>query len=163
VTLCQTPYPFSRPNSTGASYFARKPFSMRGRTWSRPTSTSKTRTFQSTWRRKKLRKFPLLEELEESWDSFWVLLSPSFYAWLFRMKVLCANFLWLQIGFVIFLQKNIDAKVACKMLMKITTGVNFTNILQIAFSYKSVLCSFSVHTVWVCNFLRKKMVEKTAH
>jgi len=38
------------------------------------------------------------------------------------MKVLCAAFLLLQFGFVIFWQKNSGKKAACKMLMKLTTG-----------------------------------------
>ncbi len=33
-----------------------------------------------------------------------------------------------------------------------TTGFNLTKILQAAYSYKSVLRSFNVITVWVCNF-----------
>ncbi len=33
------------------------------------------------------------------------------------------------------------------------TGVNFTNILQAAFSYKNVFGSFSPVTVWLCNFV----------
>jgi len=45
------------------------------------------------------------------------------------MKVLCAAFLCLHSGFEIFWQKNIGAKVAHKMLMKLNTGVNFINPL----------------------------------
>jgi hypothetical protein len=37
------------------------------------------------------------------------------------------------------------------MLMKSTPGVNLTNILLAAFLYKSVLCSFFLFTVWLCN------------
>jgi len=33
------------------------------------------------------------------------------------------------------------------------TGVNFINILRKPFSYKSVLRSFSLVTVWLCNVL----------
>jgi len=36
--------------------------------------------------------------------------------------VICAAFLSLQFGLVIFGQKNIDIKAACKMLMKFTKG-----------------------------------------
>ncbi len=39
----------------------------------------------------------------------------------FCMKVLCAAFLLLQFGFVIFWRKNIGAKAACKIVMKLTT------------------------------------------
>jgi hypothetical protein len=42
---------------------------------------------------------------------------------LFLIKVFCTAFLKLQFGFVIFWYKNIGAKAACKMLMKLTTGV----------------------------------------
>jgi len=37
-------------------------------------------------------------------------------------------------GFEIFWHQNISAKCACKMLMKLTTGVNFINILCPAFT-----------------------------
>ena len=40
-------------------------------------------------------------------------------------------------------------------------GVNFTNILQAAFSYKSILRSFYVLTVWVCIFLVKENQRKS--
>ena len=40
----------------------------------------------------------------------------------------------------------------CSSLVKLTPGVNFTNILWAAFLYKSVLHSFYVLTVWVCIF-----------
>jgi hypothetical protein len=33
--------------------------------------------------------------------------------------------------------------------------VNFTNILQAAFSYQSSLCTFYVLTIWVCIFFAK--------
>ena len=35
-------------------------------------------------------------------------------------------------------------------------GVNFTNILQAAFSFENVFRSFYVLTVWVCNFFLKR-------
>jgi len=44
----------------------------------------------------------------------------------FRTKVFWAGFLLSQFGFKIFWLKNIGAKAAHKMLMKLTTGVNFT-------------------------------------
>jgi len=46
------------------------------------------------------------------------------------MKVFCEAFIYLQFGFVILWQKNISAKAACKMLVKLTAGVNSTNILR---------------------------------
>jgi hypothetical protein len=44
-----------------------------------------------------------------------------------------------------------------------TSSVNFTNILQAAFSYKSFLCSFYVLTSWVFIFCRKDFGAKAAH
>ncbi len=55
-------------------------------------------------------------------------------------------------SFVIFGAKISYEKRVRKMMMKLTLGVNFTNILQIAFLVKTVLFSFYVRTVWVCNF-----------
>jgi len=56
-------------------------------------------------------------------------------------------------------------KSTSKMLMKFTTGINFTNILQAAF-VQWCLCSFLVLAVWLCNFLSKidarKMLVKFA-
>jgi len=43
------------------------------------------------------------------------------------MKVLCAAFMCLQFGFVIFWQKDFGTKAAHNMLVKLTPGVNFTN------------------------------------
>ncbi len=40
-------------------------------------------------------------------------------------------------------------------------GVYFTNILRAAFFYESVLCSFSLHTIWLCNFLASKYLWKS--
>jgi len=34
-----------------------------------------------------------------------------------------------------------------------SAGVNFINIIQVHFLYKSILHSFSLVTVWLCNFL----------
>jgi len=48
--------------------------------------------------------------------------------------VFCAAFLYLQVGFVILLGKNIGAKATGKMLVKLTTNVNFINILHVLFS-----------------------------
>ncbi len=48
----------------------------------------------------------------------------------FCKKVFWAAFFNLQFGFIIFWQKNIGTKVAHKMLMKSTGGVNFINILR---------------------------------
>ncbi len=39
------------------------------------------------------------------------------------MKVFCASFMCLQLGFVIVLQKDFGAKAAHKMLLKLTPGI----------------------------------------
>jgi hypothetical protein len=46
------------------------------------------------------------------------------------------------------------------MLMKLTPGVNFINILQEPFSNKSALHSFSLITIWLWNFLSKEYLQK---
>jgi len=51
--------------------------------------------------------------------------------------------------------KSTDAKADLRVLMKLTPGVNFINILSANFSYKSTLHSFSLITVWPCNYLSK--------
>jgi len=47
-----------------------------------------------------------------------VSISPILYEQLFHTKVLCAAFMCLQFGFVIFWQKDLGAKAAHKMLVK---------------------------------------------
>jgi hypothetical protein len=54
--------------------------------------------------------------------SIQVSISPKFYEQLFRTKVFCTVFLYLQLGFVISLQKFIGKKAVSKMLAKLTTG-----------------------------------------
>jgi len=41
----------------------------------------------------------------------------------FCLKVFCADFMCLQIGIAIFWRKEISAKAGCKMLVKLTAGV----------------------------------------
>jgi len=36
-------------------------------------------------------------------------------------------------------------------------GVNFTNILLATFSYESIFRSFSLVTVWLCNFFDERI------
>ncbi len=52
----------------------------------------------------------------------WLSISPIFYKQLFHTKVLCAPFMCLQFGFVIFWEKGFGAKAAHKMLVKLTPG-----------------------------------------
>jgi len=48
------------------------------------------------------------------------------------------------------------------MLMKLTAGVNFINILCVCFAYKSALHSFSLLKIWLCNFWQKNIGAKGA-
>ncbi len=50
-------------------------------------------------------------------------ISPIFYEQLFRTKVFCASFKYLQFGFVIFWQKDFGTKTAHIMLVKLTPGL----------------------------------------
>ena len=52
----------------------------------------------------------------------------------FCTKVFWAAFLYLRLRFVFFWRKDIGAKAACKMLVKLTTWANFTIILWAAFA-----------------------------
>jgi len=45
---------------------------------------------------------------------------------------------------------------AARTVLKLTQGFNFINISQAPFSYKGVLHSFSLVTVWLCNFLAQE-------
>jgi len=85
-----------------------------------------------------------------------VSISSTFYAPVFRQKFfaqLLSSLFWL----CIFWQKDIGEKSAQKMLMKLTTGVNqFHQNSTLAFFHLSVLHSFSLITVWLCNFLVKE-------
>ena len=54
-------------------------------------------------------------------DFHWVNFTNILQA-VFCMKVLCAAFMCLQFGFAIFWQKEIDAKAACKMSVKLATS-----------------------------------------
>ena len=84
-------------------------------------------------------------------------ISPSFYVQLFHTKVFWAAFMYLHFRFVLFWHKENGPKAACKMLVKLTTGLNFNNIFWATFLYKSVMRSFSVVAVYVSIFLRKEI------
>jgi len=76
----------------------------------------------------------LLAEVTEVQPNNKVSISPKFYEQLFWSEVFCTAFIFLQFGFVIFWQKNIGVKTTHKMLVKLTKGVNFTNMLCSAFT-----------------------------
>jgi len=67
--------------------------------------------------------------------SHYVSISPTFYDHLFIQKCFAHHFSnnSLALYFAIFWQKNIGAKAAREMLVKMTTCVNFINVLKAAF------------------------------
>jgi hypothetical protein len=85
-----------------------------------------------------------------------VSISSAFYVNLFCMKVFSAAFLWLSFGFGKSTKALSYKKRACKILTKLTTGVNFTNTIQAPFSHKSYFCSFCVLTIFLNYFVRKE-------
>ncbi len=71
-----------------------------------------------------------------------VSISPIFYEQLFCMKVFCAAFMCLQVGLIIFWQKDFGAKVAHKMLLKLTPGDQCYKTL--IYCHSTVMSSFCV-------------------
>jgi len=65
--------------------------------------------------------------------------------------------------FLNFLAKECWQKDARKMLVKLTTGVNFINNFLTTFLFKSVLNSFSLVADCFCNFCQKNICAKAAH
>ena len=63
----------------------------------------------------------------------------------------------------LFTSSNLSLFSTICPLLPSSNGVNFTNILWPAFSYKSVLSSFFVLTVWLCILLAKNIGAKAAH
>ncbi len=58
-------------------------------------------------------------------------ISPTFYARLFRTKLLREAFLYLKVSFVLFLRKNISAKVVRKVLVKLTRVRHIFHLIKI--------------------------------
>ena len=50
---------------------------------------------------------------------------------------------------------------SANILIILIPGINFTDILRVAFSNKRVFYSFSVLTIWVCNFWEKRKQHKS--
>ncbi len=67
----------------------------------------------------------------------WLSISPIFYKQLFHTKVLCAPFMCLQFGFVIFWQKDFGTKAAHKMLVKLTPVLLRCNHIFLMCRFKS--------------------------
>jgi len=59
-----------------------------------------------------------------------VSISPTFYEELLPTNVICAAFMCLQNGFVTFWQKEISAKAAYKMLVKLTPCIDVAALLM---------------------------------
>jgi hypothetical protein len=80
--------------------------------------------------------------------------SSTFYPRLFGMEVLCAGFLSLKFGFVIFLATENCRNAASKMLMKLTTGINFTQHFTCScYAHRSQKCKNTVKlSVFFCAF-----------
>ncbi len=57
------------------------------------------------------------------------------------------------------LNSNIYSLLSCQLNNAIA-GVNFINILQAPFCYESALCSFSLITVWLCDFKKRILAQK---
>jgi hypothetical protein len=82
------------------------------------------------------------DELFLLFKSHQVSISPTFYALHFHTKVLREAFLYLHLRFELFLTQEYLRKCAHKILVKSTTGLNFTNILLVLFCAKVLLASF---------------------
>jgi len=65
-----------------------------------------------------------VEGHESCLQSHQVEISPIFYEQIFCTKVFCTAFMFLQFGFVIFWRKDLGAKAAYKMLVKLTPSAN---------------------------------------
>ncbi len=121
----------------------------------------------SSWYRNvKTEKHHLLIRYWNSMTFFIFHLLPMLYIGLFQtLDLMISTWVLFQLCHPCWLESFWD-----KSLPKMTwnsgyekPGVNFTNILWAAFSYKSFLRSFYVLTIWVCNFWRKEFGAKAAH
>jgi hypothetical protein len=70
------------------------------------------------------------EKKVSSWAQFHQHFTRGFFVRKFRTKL----FLYLDLRFVLFWCKNIGAKAAHNMLVKLTPGLNFTNVSRSAFT-----------------------------
>ena len=87
-----------------------------------------------------------------------VSISPSFYA-----HLLCTYFWAKKIqsqNITKTAQSTVVQKIEHKLLIKLTTAVNFTNILQTASLYRSVILSSFQLTIHVCIFMAKEIGKK---
>jgi hypothetical protein len=77
-------------------------------------------------------------------------------------KVLCAAFLYLRFGFVIFWQKKYwrKTKGGCKMLRKLTLVVNFINVLRTRFLYEKLAPKIQSQKVSIKKLLKNFHMKK---
>ncbi len=68
---------------------------------------------------------------------------------------------WVIVIKLFFFVTDGTTKQASSLSLASCSGVNFTNILRAAFSHENFLNSFSVLTIWVCNFLAKGFWRKS--
>ncbi len=68
---------------------------------------------------------------------------PTFYEQIFWTKVLFETIMCLQIGCLTFLGKDINAKATCKMLVKLSASVYFSNILRVPFLFYTAQLSLT--------------------
>jgi hypothetical protein len=74
-----------------------------------------------------------------------VSISPIFYKQPACTKVFCATFMCLQFGFVIFWQKDFDAKAVHNMLVKLTPWPNDIKLFtMVIYCHSMVILSFFV-------------------
>ncbi len=69
----------------------------------------------------------------QEWERDLESISPTFQVQLLLTYVECAAFLCLCFRFVLYWRKTVGAKAARKMLMKLSPGVNFINVLPTTF------------------------------
>jgi len=90
-------------------------------------------------------------------------ISQTFFEQFFQTKVFSTAFSLLTIWLYIFWQKNIGAKAAHKMFVKLITLVNFTNFFGAAFFLQKcfLYLYFGIVTFWQKNIRAKRSVKSS--
>jgi len=101
---------------------------------------------------------------QSSWSSWsapstWCQFHPHITSRFFWIKVFYKDFMCLRFGLVTFWRKEIGPETAHKMPVKLTTGVNFLNILWVAFLYKSLTYTY-LYLEFVFVFLGERKLAK---
>jgi hypothetical protein len=87
-------------------------------------------------------------------------IAPTFYEPFIWSKVLRKTFLYLHFRFELFSAEEYWRKYTHKMLVKLTIGVHFTNILQAAFWTKAKRTVYLYFKISFKSFGAKKLSEK---